>query len=197
MKVIGVDRARRNVSLSIRALQRDPLTETIESLEWRPTEEARACVFLAGAGRAGAARGGRMQPHMRSTGRPATNSPPPTTPTPPTPTPQHPRAGSEPYARARTPAKPRPQQVPSDIMRIVAVLQSTAGINSVAPGRQAETHTAVAQDLELYLTKDDLPGGGFVLAARSGRVLQELLIDTGLGRDDMKKALTRVLSRVR
>lgn len=125
VKVIGVDPARRNVSLSLRAMQRDPLRETIESLEWRQTEE-----------------------------------------------------------------------VPAEILKIVAVLESTAGISGVRPGRQADNKSTVSQDVELYLTRDDMPGG-FALAARSGRVLQELLIDTSLSRDDMKKALTRVLSRVR
>jgi ribosomal protein S1 len=41
VKVMGVDAARRNVSLSLRALQQDPLTETIESIEWRDTSEVR------------------------------------------------------------------------------------------------------------------------------------------------------------
>lgn len=123
--VIGVDRARRNVSLSLRALQRDPLTETIESQEWRATAE-----------------------------------------------------------------------VPAEIVKIVAVLASTAGISDVRAGRQAEEKSTVSQDLELYLTRADLPGG-FTLIVRSGRVLQELIVETSLARDDMKKALTRVLSRVR
>lgn len=48
----------------------------------------------------------------------------------------------------------------------------------------------------MYLTKQDLPSG-FTLVVRSGRILQELIVDTSLSRDDMKKALTRVLSRVR
>lgn len=39
--------------------------------------------------------------------------------------------------------------------------------------------------------------GGFTLVARVGRMLQELLVETALSKDDMKKALTRVLSRVR
>jgi hypothetical protein len=73
---------------------------------------------------------------------------------------------------------------------------STAGISDVRPGRQADNNHTVSQDVELYLTKNDLPGG-FTLVARSGRVLQELVIETSLSRDDMKKALTRVLSRVR
>lgn len=52
------------------------------------------------------------------------------------------------------------------------------------------------QDVELYLTKQQREGG-FTLVARVGRMLQELLVDTALSKDDMKKALTRVLSRVR
>lgn len=82
------------------------------------------------------------------------------------------------------------------MVKIVAVLMSTAGISDVRAGRQAEEQHTVSQDLELYLTKQDLPGG-FTLVVRSGRVLQELIVDTSLSRDDMKKALTRVLSRVR
>ncbi len=74
------------------------------------------------------------------------------------------------------------------------MLLSTAGISDVRAGRQAEEKSTVAQDLELYLTKADLPGG-FTLVVRSGRVLQELIVDTSLSRDDMKKAVTRVLSR--
>lgn len=81
-------------------------------------------------------------------------------------------------------------------MKIVAVLMSTEGISDVRAGRQAEEKSTVAQDLELYLTKEDL-ASGFTLIVRSGRVLQELLVDTSLPRDAMKKALTRVLSRVR
>ncbi len=53
-----------------------------------------------------------------------------------------------------------------------------------------------AQDVELYLTKQSRENG-FALVARVGRFLQELLVDTSLSKDDMKKALTRVLSRVR
>ena len=52
------------------------------------------------------------------------------------------------------------------------------------------------QDVELYLTKASR-AEGFTLVARVGRMLQELLVDTALSKDDMKKALTRVLSRVR
>jgi hypothetical protein len=55
---------------------------------------------------------------------------------------------------------------------------------------------ARTQDVELYLTRQSREQG-FTLVARIGRMLQELLVDTALTKDDMKKALTRVLSRVR
>jgi len=45
VKVIKVDRSRRNVSLSLRAMQKDPLLETIESQEWRSTSEVGLFTF--------------------------------------------------------------------------------------------------------------------------------------------------------
>ena len=60
-----------------------------------------------------------------------------------------------------------------------------------SPKQQKKT-----KDLELYLTKEEVEGG-YTLVARYGRVLQELVVRTKLDRDTMKKALTRVLSRVR
>lgn len=94
-----------------------------------------------------------------------------------------------PFPNTHTHPPPIPQ-VPAEIIKIVAVLMSTAGISDVRAGRQAEEKSTVSQDLELYLTKQDL-AGGFTLVARSGRVLQELIIDTSLSRDDMKKAVRK------
>ncbi|WIA42416.1 hypothetical protein OEZ86_008414 [Tetradesmus obliquus] len=82
-----------------------------------------------------------------------------------------------------------------EVKQIIQVLEWTPGIKRVDIGRQAEEAHTVSQDVELYLTKQSREGG-FALVARVGRVLQELLVDTGLSKDDMKKALTRVLSRV-
>eukprot|EP00882_Tetradesmus_deserticola_P012151 GHRQ01012874.1.p1 GENE.GHRQ01012874.1~~GHRQ01012874.1.p1 ORF type:complete len:169 (+),score=55.32 GHRQ01012874.1:67-573(+) len=82
-----------------------------------------------------------------------------------------------------------------EVKQIIQVLEWTPGIKRVDIGRQAEESHTVSQDVELYLTKQS-PQGGFALVARVGRVLQELLVETGLSKDDMKKALTRVLSRV-
>eukprot|EP00879_Flechtneria_rotunda_P022133 GHRR01023354.1.p2 GENE.GHRR01023354.1~~GHRR01023354.1.p2 ORF type:complete len:167 (+),score=48.25 GHRR01023354.1:875-1375(+) len=87
-------------------------------------------------------------------------------------------------------------QVLPEIQQMVSLLQLTPGINSVAVGRQAEEPHIVAQDVELYLTKQSTDNG-FTLVARMGKMLQELLVDTALSKDDMKKALTRVLSHVR
>eukprot|EP00878_Enallax_costatus_P016899 GHUV01017740.1.p1 GENE.GHUV01017740.1~~GHUV01017740.1.p1 ORF type:complete len:319 (+),score=68.77 GHUV01017740.1:161-1117(+) len=87
-------------------------------------------------------------------------------------------------------------QAPAEVEQIIQVLELTAGINSVKLGRQAEEPHTVAQDVELYLTKQSRDDG-FALVARVGKVLQELLVDTQLRKDDMKKALTRVLSRFR
>jgi hypothetical protein len=64
------------------------------------------------------------------------------------------------------------------------------------PARLLNGDNTQPQDVELYLTKQSREGG-FTLVARIGRMLQELLVDTSLTKDDMKKALTRVLSRVR
>lgn len=52
------------------------------------------------------------------------------------------------------------------------------------------------QDLELYLTREEQAAGSFTLVARSGLTLQELHVASSLSRDDMKKAITRVLTRV-
>jgi hypothetical protein len=188
VKVIGVDRKRRNVSLSMRAMQKDPLTETIESQEWRTTTEVRAPRRRRrrqGAGGPIPSRGSRSawrQPGAAACGAADWRAP-------------HPQPTPRPHPHPTSPPPP-PRQVPAEIVKIVAVLMSTAGISDVRAGRQAEEKSTVAQDLELYLTRQDLPGG-FTLVVRSGRVLQELVVETSLSRDDMKKALTRVLSRVR
>lgn len=50
VKVVGVNKARGRLSLSLKAMQQDPLKETIESLEWRETDaplsESRAIIEL-------------------------------------------------------------------------------------------------------------------------------------------------------
>ncbi|KAF8063820.1 transposon TX1 protein [Scenedesmus sp. PABB004] len=123
VKVVSVDVPRCRVGLSLKQMQKDPLRETMDSIQWRET------------------------------------------------------------------AAPLPE-----VEQIIQVLELTSGIEKVTVGRQAEEAHIVAQDVELYLTKQSRENG-FALVARVGRMLQELLVDTTLSKDDMKKALTRVLSR--
>eukprot|EP00877_Chromochloris_zofingiensis_P014384 jgi/Chrzof1/919/Cz01g33180.t1 len=84
-----------------------------------------------------------------------------------------------------------------EVQSIVRELGREAGINSIAVGLQAEVKHTVAQDLELYLTKEEEMDGILTVVARCGRMLQRLHITTSLSKDDMKKAITRVLIRVR
>jgi ribosomal protein S1 len=96
-----------------------------------------------------------------------------------------------------------------EVAGIVKELRKVPGIDDVAVGRVAQERHTVAQDLELYLRRDagvaSLDGGdelaerapGHDLVARTGRFLQEIRVSTGLSRDDVKKAITRVISRVK
>lgn len=98
-----------------------------------------------------------------------------------------------------------------DVAGIVKELRKVPGIDDVVVGRVAQERHTVAQDLELYLRRDagvaSLDGGddpsladrpaGHDLVARTGRFLQEIRVVTGLSRDDVKKAITRVISRVK
>lgn len=131
LQVVSIDAARNRVGLSLRALTRDPLMETLESIAWQAE---------------GAAEG----------------------------------------------------DVAPELQPIVAALAATPGISGVALGRRAEEARTVAQDVELYLTRDhERPGGGgFTLVARSGRTLLELLVGTQLSRDELRAACRRVLGKL-
>lgn len=54
---------------------------------------------------------------------------------------------------------------------------------------------ACVQDLELWLTKEEV-ADGFNLVARAGRVVQEIHVVTELTKDDMKQTVQRVLARL-
>jgi len=83
-----------------------------------------------------------------------------------------------------------------EVQQILDIMSVTGGIEEIKVMRVAEEPNTVTQDLELYLTKQE-EGGGFTLVARCGRMLQELRVTTGMSRDDMKKAITRVLRMVK
>jgi predicted RNA-binding protein with RPS1 domain len=96
-----------------------------------------------------------------------------------------------------------------EVAGIVRELRRVPGITDVVVGRVAQERHTVAQDLELYLRKEvvgssvvsmddgDVPAAGHELVARTGRFLQEIRVVTGLSRDDVKKAITRVISRAK
>lgn len=72
----------------------------------------------------------------------------------------------------------------------------TSGMMVPTPALTA-CSACLMQDLELYLTKEEEMDGILTVVARCGRMLQRLHITTSLSKDDMKKAITRVLIRVR
>jgi len=106
-----------------------------------------------------------------------------------------------------------------DVAGIVKELRKVSGVDDVVAGRVAQERHTVAQDLELYLRRGggaagasldggaDADGGagadalpqapGHDLVARTGRFLQEIRVVTSLSREDVKKAITRVISRVK
>jgi len=78
---------------------------------------------------------------------------------------------------------------------IIKELQADENVLMVTPGRQAEVQNIVSQDLQIFMTKEQV-ADGFNLVARLGTRVQELRVSTDLGRDSMKAVLTNVLKRI-
>lgn len=85
--------------------------------------------------------------------------------------------------------------VPSGVEDILAQLSQESGIEEVTLGRRVEEKRTVSQDLELWMTKEEVQDG-FNLVARAGRTVQEIHVKTKMGVDDMRGAVQRVLKRV-
>jgi len=81
------------------------------------------------------------------------------------------------------------------LLDICDALRDFPGIDSVTLGRQAQEQRVVSQDLELWMTNDTV-AGGFNLVARAGRQVQEVLVKTSLTKDDIKRAILQVTSRM-
>ncbi|GAB4814294.1 hypothetical protein N2152v2_001340 [Parachlorella kessleri] len=92
-------------------------------------------------------------------------------------------------------AKSAPTSVPSGVEDILDELSKEEGVAQVTLGRQAVSAGTVSQDLELWLTKEEVPGG-FNLVARAGRVVQEIHVSTQLDKEAMKQTVQRVLGRL-
>lgn len=79
---------------------------------------------------------------------------------------------------------------------VLAALKAEDGISSVTVEREARVKGVVSQDLELWLTKDQV-GDHFSVVARAGSTLQELAVHGSLGKDELKAAIDKALARVR
>ena len=95
-------------------------------------------------------------------------------------------------AAAVEPSSPWPSGL---LASVQAELLNEPGITGVSLGRQASGEKVVSQDFELWLA-NTAATGGYNLLARSGRLVCEIHVTTGLGREDMKAALKRVSARI-
>lgn len=57
---------------------------------------------------------------------------------------------------------------------------------------QAEEKRAVSQDLEVWMSTEEVEGG-YMLIARAGRLVQEIRIQTQLQKEDIRDTIEAVL----
>jgi hypothetical protein len=57
------------------------------------------------------------------------------------------------------------------------------------------TTSTPVQDLELWITKETV-ADGYNLAVRAGKVVQEVIVGTDMGLDDMRSTVQRVLRSI-
>lgn len=88
-----------------------------------------------------------------------------------------------------------PATMPQGVEDILDELSNENGIEEVTLGRRVEERRTVSQDLELWMSKEQLTDG-FNLVARAGRVVQEIHVRTSMDAQSMKGAVQRVLKRV-
>lgn len=88
-----------------------------------------------------------------------------------------------------------PVSIPQSIEEVVGELAKEDGIDSITLGRQVSEQRTVAQDLEIYVSTKEVPGG-YILVARAGRIVQEISIVTTLPPQQLKAAMQRALKRL-
>jgi predicted RNA-binding protein with RPS1 domain len=88
-----------------------------------------------------------------------------------------------------------PVNIPKGVKDICNELGQEEGVTSVVMGRQVVEKRVVSQDLELWLSKEELKDG-FLLVTRAGRTVQELQVTTTLTAAEMREAVSRVLRRL-
>jgi len=120
VKVLDIDPVACRISFSIKQLQQDPLTQTLDTVTWGATKS-----------------------------------------------------------------------IPEDIQQVIDRLNVQESIMEVIIMQQAVESHLFSQELQLFLTKTEIPGG-FLVVARSGSTLQQLQIRSNLPREDMKDLLARI-----
>ena len=75
-------------------------------------------------------------------------------------------------------------------------LRGVEGVQGVTLGRQAVEKKVVSQDLEVWMTKQEV-ADGVHLVARSGRLVQEVLVRTTLSRDAVKAVVQRATNAMK
>ncbi|KAL4858818.1 30S ribosomal protein S1 [Chlorella vulgaris] len=88
-----------------------------------------------------------------------------------------------------------PASVPQGVDEILEALDREEGITSITLGRCVEERRTVSQDLELWITKETV-ADGYNLAVRAGKVVQEVIVGTDMGLDDMRSTVQRVLRSI-
>eukprot|EP00884_Botryococcus_braunii_P011796 jgi/Botrbrau1/20617/Bobra.113_1s0043.1 len=88
-----------------------------------------------------------------------------------------------------------PTQVPETIEAVCAALAGQSDISSVNLGRQVEEKSVVSQDLELWISREEVEGG-YALVARAGRLVQEIRVSSDLSRDEMKKVVQQIVTQL-
>jgi hypothetical protein len=88
-----------------------------------------------------------------------------------------------------------PAGVPPGVDEILEALDAQPGIGSITLGRCVEEKRTVSQDLELWITKETV-AGGYNLAVRAGRVVQEVIVATSMGPEEMRATVQRVLRSI-
>lgn len=88
-----------------------------------------------------------------------------------------------------------PASVPQGVDEILEALAGQPGVEGVTLGRSVEEKRTVSQDLELWITKEQLDDG-FNLAVRAGRRVQEVHVVTKMSPSDMRATVQRVLRSI-
>ena len=159
--VLAADAARGRIELSLKRLEADPLTQTLDALLPIGGEGGDG----AGAGAEAAAAAAAASSSSQSSSSPLEKT-------------------------AHVPA-----HIPAPVEGVCAALRAEPGVTSLRVGRQVEEKRAVSQDLELWISRE-VVADGYTLVARSGRLVQEIHVTTAMGPDEIRGAVTRVLSRL-